>query len=94
MPQKLVGQALDEAAQKWRRLAEKRCAHFLELYQSRRWKLYYIEERFMELAHEATQQNERWAKIAPQVRETPPPKRGSVFDARSVVRKKKSPGHG
>jgi hypothetical protein len=28
------------------------------------------------------------------VRETPPPKRGSVFDARSVVRKEKSPGHG
>ena len=69
MSQKRIGQALDEAAQKWRRLAEKRRAHFLELYQSGCWKFLYTEERILELAREATQQSERWTKIAPPVRD-------------------------
>jgi uncharacterized repeat protein (TIGR03809 family) len=39
--------ALDEVAQKWRALAERRRAHFVELYHTGRWKRYYSEERFL-----------------------------------------------
>ena len=39
--------ALDEVAQKWRALAERRRAHFVELYHTGRWKRYYSEEQFL-----------------------------------------------
>src|SRR5205807_9859497 len=38
MSQWLSTPALDEVAQKWRALAERRRAHFVELYHSGRWK--------------------------------------------------------
>src|SRR5262249_5348 len=68
MPTRLPGHALDEVAQKWRALAERRCAHFFELYYSGRWKHYYSEERFLYRMREAIRLSERWAEIAP-----PPP---------------------
>jgi hypothetical protein len=43
-------QALELAARKWRALAERRRAHFVELYHSGRWKRYYSEEQFLEIA--------------------------------------------
>jgi uncharacterized repeat protein (TIGR03809 family) len=58
-------QALHEAAQKWRALAERRRAHFVELYHSGRWKRYYSEENFLERMREAIRASERWAEIAP-----------------------------
>jgi uncharacterized repeat protein (TIGR03809 family) len=57
--------ALDEVALKWRVLAERRKAHFIELYQSGRWKRYYTEERFLLRLREAIRTSERWAEIAP-----------------------------
>jgi uncharacterized repeat protein (TIGR03809 family) len=57
--------ALDEVAQKWRALAERRCANFLELYESGRWKYYYSEEQFLRRLREAIRLSERWAEIAP-----------------------------
>ena len=65
MSTRLPGHALDEVAQKWRALAERRCAHFLELYYSGRWKHYYSEERFLYRMREAIRLSERWAEIAP-----------------------------
>jgi uncharacterized repeat protein (TIGR03809 family) len=55
----------DEVAQKWRALTERRRAHFIELYQSGRWKHYYSEEQFLYRMREAVALSERWAEIAP-----------------------------
>jgi uncharacterized repeat protein (TIGR03809 family) len=57
--------ALNEAAQKWRMLAERRRAHFVELYHSGRWKRYYGEEEFLLKMREAMKACDRWAEIAP-----------------------------
>jgi uncharacterized repeat protein (TIGR03809 family) len=57
--------ALEEVAQKWRALAERRCANFLELYESGRWKYYYSEEQFLRRLREAIRLSERWAELAP-----------------------------
>ena len=62
-------QALEVAARKWRVLAERRRAHFVELYHSGRWKRYYSEEQFVLRLREAIRVSERWAEIAP-----PPPR--------------------
>jgi uncharacterized repeat protein (TIGR03809 family) len=60
--------ALDEVAQKWRALAERRRAHFVELYHTGRWKRYYSEEQFLLKMQEAIKATDRWGEIAP----TPP----------------------
>jgi uncharacterized repeat protein (TIGR03809 family) len=65
MSARLPVHALDEVAQKWRALAERRCAHFLELHHSGRWKHYYSEEQFLDCLREAARLSERWAEIAP-----------------------------
>jgi uncharacterized repeat protein (TIGR03809 family) len=58
-------QALEIAARKWRALAERRRAHFVELYHSGRWKRYYSEEQFLVRLREAIRVSDRWAEIAP-----------------------------
>jgi uncharacterized repeat protein (TIGR03809 family) len=65
MSQWLSTPALDEVAQRWRVLAERRRADFVELYRSGRWKRYYTEEQFLRGMREAMRASERWAKIAP-----------------------------
>ena len=60
--------ALGEVAQKWRALADRRRAHFVELYHTGRWKRYYSEEQFLLKMREAIKATDRWAQIAP----TPP----------------------
>jgi uncharacterized repeat protein (TIGR03809 family) len=57
--------ALDGVAQKWRALAERRRAHFVELYDSGRWKRYYSEEQFLHRMREAIRLTEQWADVAP-----------------------------
>ena len=64
MSERLVG-ALDKVAHKWRRLAERRRAHFVELFHSGRWKHYFTEEQFLQSMREAIRVTERWALIAP-----------------------------
>jgi len=56
---------MNSAALKWRDLAERRRAHFVELYRSGRWKHYYTDEEFVVQLREATMAAYRWAKIAP-----------------------------
>ena len=56
---------VNQAAQKWRALAERRRAHFVELYRSGRWKHYYSEERFLACLRKAMRDSERWAALAP-----------------------------
>jgi uncharacterized repeat protein (TIGR03809 family) len=57
--------ALNQAAQKWRALAQRRQAHFVELYHTGRWKRYYGEEQFLLKMREAMKASDRWAEIAP-----------------------------
>src|SRR5262249_28516977 len=64
MSARLPAHALDAVAQKWRALAERRRAHFLDLYDSGRWRRYYNEERFLYRMREAAGLAERWAEIA------------------------------
>jgi hypothetical protein len=56
---------LSRTAQKWRDLANRRCAHFIELQKSGRWKHYYDEAQFRLLMSEAVVLAEIWARIAP-----------------------------
>ena len=65
MSARMPAHALDAVAQKWRALAERRRAHFLELYTSGRWKHYYNEEQFLYRMREAIRIAQRWAEIAP-----------------------------
>jgi uncharacterized repeat protein (TIGR03809 family) len=65
MSARMPAHALDAVAQKWRALAERRRAHFLELYASGRWKHYYTEEQFLHRMREAIRVAQRWAEIAP-----------------------------
>jgi uncharacterized repeat protein (TIGR03809 family) len=64
MSARLPAHALDEVAQKWRALAERRLAHFVELCESGRWRRYYSEEQFLYRMREAIRLSERWAQIA------------------------------
>ena len=72
--------ALDAVAQKWRALAERRRAHFLELYDSGRWKHYYGEEQFLYRMREAIRLTQRWAEIAPSLDEVAPGQDQSVAE--------------
>lgn len=55
----------EEVSRKWRDLAERRREHFVDLYDSGRWKLYYSEAKFIEEMREVVKAAEAWAKIAP-----------------------------
>jgi uncharacterized repeat protein (TIGR03809 family) len=54
-----------QTAQKWRDLVDQRCAHFIELHKSGRWKHYYDEAQFLLLMREAVDLAETWSRIAP-----------------------------
>ena len=57
--------AMDNAARKWRALAERRRAHFVDLYKTGRWKHYYTDEQFVVCMRQAIVAADRWAEIAP-----------------------------
>lgn len=50
-------------ARKWRDLAERRRAHFSELYRSGRWKRYYTEEQFKQRMREVMSAAEAWERL-------------------------------
>jgi uncharacterized repeat protein (TIGR03809 family) len=54
-----------QIAQRWRDLVDQRCAHFVELHRSGRWKHYYDEAQFLLLMREAVDLAETWSRIAP-----------------------------
>jgi uncharacterized repeat protein (TIGR03809 family) len=56
---------LHKVAQKWRDLVERRREHFVELFESGRWKLYFSEEQFLHLLRDVVASSERWAMVAP-----------------------------
>ena len=57
--------AMDSVALKWRNLADRRQAHFVDLYKTGRWKHYYTHEQFVACMRQAIAATERWAQIAP-----------------------------
>jgi hypothetical protein len=57
--------AMDRTALKWRDLAERRRAYFVELYRSGRYKHYYTDQEFAAQLRQAIKAAERWAEIAP-----------------------------
>jgi uncharacterized repeat protein (TIGR03809 family) len=48
---------------KWRRLAEQRHSHLLDLYNSGRWHEYYTDEEFLIEMRDAVAVAERWARM-------------------------------
>ncbi len=56
--------ASDQIARRWRDLADRRRSHFVELYESGRWKLYYTEADFVLRMREVVQAVEQWEKLA------------------------------
>jgi uncharacterized repeat protein (TIGR03809 family) len=61
---------------RWRSLAERRRAHFVELYKSGRWKRYYTEEAFQAHMREVVRGVEAWTSMispgAAKAARTPP----------------------
>ena len=55
----------ESIALKWRNLAERRRDHYIELYQSGRWKRYYGEANFLTEMRKAAALAERWIEIVP-----------------------------
>jgi uncharacterized repeat protein (TIGR03809 family) len=51
-------------AAKWRDLALRRQAHFVDLYQSGRWQHYYTEQEFLSELRNLTQVVKRWQGLA------------------------------
>ena len=53
-----------ELTRRWRELAEKRRAHFIELYDTGRWKHYYTEEQLLARMREAIRLTETWEQLS------------------------------
>jgi uncharacterized repeat protein (TIGR03809 family) len=52
-----------ELTRRWRELAERRRAHFIELYDTGRWKHYYTEEQLLARMREAIRLAETWEQL-------------------------------
>ena len=57
-----------ETTRKWRALAERRREHFVELYESGRWKHYYTEHELLARTREVIRLVEAWDRLC-----VPPP---------------------
>ena len=55
----------ERIALRWRELAERRQAHYLDLYKSGRWRHYYTEEEFRAELRDTIALVQRWSAIAP-----------------------------
>ena len=53
-----------DVARRWHALAERRRAHFADLYQSGRWRKYYREHDFLAQMRETSLMAEAWHKVA------------------------------
>jgi uncharacterized repeat protein (TIGR03809 family) len=50
-----------EVVRKWLSLAKQRKAHLIELYENRRWRLYYTDAEFIDRLREAIRGVDRWS---------------------------------
>ena len=65
MTEPLAFRRFAQIAQKWRNLVERRCAAFIDLHKTGRWKHYYNEAQFLALMREAVDLAETWSRLAP-----------------------------
>ena len=72
MPEPLAFRRFAQTALKWRELIDRRCAHFIDLHRSGRWKHYYNEAQFLALMREAVDLAEAWSELAPRPEEAVP----------------------
>jgi hypothetical protein len=54
----------DNVARKWLALAERRCANFIELSETGRWRHYYTRGEFELETNKAEMLRDQWARIA------------------------------
>ena len=54
----------DDIARKWHALAERRCAHVVELRDSGRWRHYYTWDELLDALREAVDTRDTWARLA------------------------------
>jgi len=54
----------DSVARRWLALAERRQAHFIELADSGRWRLYFSRDRFDSEVRKAAALRDQWARLA------------------------------
>jgi hypothetical protein len=59
----------EKLSQKWRELAERRRAHFVELYRTGRWKHYYTEDEFVSRMREVFHAADAWERLSPAISE-------------------------
>lgn len=65
MPATQGGPIFDDLSRRWHDLADRRLAHFAELYHSGRWRLYYrSEEHFAERMLDVIKAAKIWAELA------------------------------
>ena len=64
MPEQIPRRMSAEITRQWRALAEQRRAHFVELYDSGRWRHYYTEEQLLARMREAIRLAETWEQLA------------------------------
>jgi uncharacterized repeat protein (TIGR03809 family) len=55
---------LDQIAQKWHDLAQRRLDHYTELYRSGRWQRYYTQERFAMRMLDVINAAKKWRELA------------------------------
>ncbi len=58
----------DAVSLRWRSLAERRRAHFIDLYKSGRWKRYYTEDAFLAHMREVVRGADEWGRMVETVR--------------------------
>jgi uncharacterized repeat protein (TIGR03809 family) len=64
MPEQIPRRMSAEITRKWCELAEQRRAHFIELYDSGRWRHYYTEEQLLARMREAIRLAETWERLS------------------------------
>lgn len=71
-------------AKRWRDLADQRLQHFVELYQSGRWRRYYGEAEFLRQVRELVAAVETWDKLTPADPHAPPRASASSVAANEI----------
>lgn len=67
-------------AHRWCDLAERRREHFVELYRSGRWKIYYSEREFLDALRDAIADVDRWSALAGRPVASPDEQQGNEQD--------------
>ena len=71
MDKKLRMPGIEDVARKWQALAERRRAHFDDLYKSGRWRRYYRQHNFMAQMNETARMADAWTKVVWSTRLSP-----------------------